>query len=76
MVKLPTKHNDVSKLCDTRWTALNSLKKAESLDKEVLIQYRLFMSEYFNLGHMSKFLDPDFSPTHNYSIPHRAVLCP
>ncbi|XP_066152186.1 uncharacterized protein, partial [Euwallacea fornicatus] len=80
IVKYPFKIDKKLKLGDSKTSALNRWKYLErklNKDEELKKQYVGFMTEYENLGHMTRegsIEDDDSRQNDGYFLPHRAVI--
>ncbi|XP_011687752.1 PREDICTED: uncharacterized protein LOC105449960 [Wasmannia auropunctata] len=78
IVRLPFKNGPPISLGESRFTALSSLYRMEQrLRREPAnaTEYRDFLSEYENLGHMTKIPSTDsIESPFRYYIPHHAIL--
>ncbi|XP_065087242.1 uncharacterized protein LOC135708976 [Ochlerotatus camptorhynchus] len=76
VVSLPIKEDVLSNLGDNRRTAIRRFRLLQgqlAKNDELGNQYRAFMDEYFQLGHME--LVPDYQSQHpSYHLPHHAVI--
>ncbi|XP_029174695.1 uncharacterized protein LOC114943271 [Nylanderia fulva] len=78
VVRLPFRNGPPRDLGDSRVAALKSLERLERrfrTDPSLATEYTAFLTEYANLGHMTKIKPTEFpAQAPAYYIPHRAVI--
>ncbi|XP_055604362.1 uncharacterized protein LOC129752613 [Uranotaenia lowii] len=77
MVRLPMKQDVLKNLCDNRRTALHRFRLLEGRLKrspQLAIQYREFMDDYINLGHMKQIDDSSIDHQPSFFLPHHPVV--
>ncbi|XP_029171362.1 uncharacterized protein LOC114940777 [Nylanderia fulva] len=78
VVRLPFRNGPPRDLGDSRFAALKSLERLERrfrTDPSLATEYTAFLTEYANLGHMTKIFPTEFpAQAPAYYIPHRAVI--
>ncbi|XP_055543043.1 uncharacterized protein LOC129728619 [Wyeomyia smithii] len=76
VVRLPLKSDLLDNLGDNRRSALHSYRLIENLlgrDPGLATEYRKFMDEYFQLGHMER-IDENNASSQAFFLPHHPVI--
>ncbi|XP_055588962.1 uncharacterized protein LOC129741272 [Uranotaenia lowii] len=77
MVRLTMKQDVLKNLCDNRRTDLHRFRLLEGRLKrspQLAIQYREFMDDYINLGHMKQIDDSSIDHQPSFFLPHHPVV--
>lgn len=78
IVRLPFKENVLERLSDNRSTAVRRLHLLQARlirNPDLHVQYKAFIDEYNNLGHMQRTHEYEESTVKRFYLPHHAVLC-